>query len=65
MDELLIREQELRKNIADLLNSCGLPAFVVESVLKDVLQEVTLIKKQQYEEALKNVEKKKKEKNNG
>ena len=60
MDEILIQEQEVRKKIVDLLNDCGLPAIVVEPILKDVLQEVVLIKQQQYANALKNIEEKKK-----
>ena len=60
MDEILVQEQELRKKIADLLNEANLPAIVVEPILKDVLQEVILIKQQQYAQALKNIEEKKK-----
>lgn len=60
MDEILVQEQELRKKIADLLNEANLPAIVVEPILKDVLQEVVLIKQQQYANALKNIEEKKK-----
>lgn len=60
MDEILIQEQELRKKIAELINEANLPAIVVEPILKDVLQEVVLIKQQQYANALKNIEEKKK-----
>ena len=60
MDEILVQEQEVRKKIAELINEANLPATMVEAILKDVLQEVVVIKQQQYANALKNIEEKKK-----
>jgi hypothetical protein len=61
MDDILVREQELRMKMADLINEAHLPAIVIEPILKDILQEVTIIKQQQYMNALKNVKEKKKD----
>ncbi len=60
MDEILVQEQEVRKKIAELINEANLPATMVEAILKDVLQEIVIIKQQQYANALKNIEEKKK-----
>ena len=48
MDEILVQEQEVRKKIAELINEANLPATMVEAILKDVLQEIVIIKQQQY-----------------
>lgn len=41
--------QEFRENLVRLINSSGLPAFIIESVLKETLDEVTKIKQTQFE----------------
>ena len=60
MDEILVQEQELRKKMAELINEANLPGVIVEPILKDVLAEVVEVKRQQYVQALKNIENKKK-----
>lgn len=62
MEEILVQEQELRKKIAELINEANLPATMVEAILKDVLQEIVIIKQQQYANALKSIEEKKNKK---
>lgn len=41
--------QEFRDNLVRLINTSGLPAFIIESVLKETLDEVIKIKQTQFE----------------
>lgn len=41
--------QEFRENLVRLINSSGLPAFIIEPVLKETLDEVIKIKQTQFE----------------
>lgn len=43
-------KEDLERNLIDLCNNCGLPLFVVESILKDFTQEVHNASKKQLEE---------------
>ena len=44
----VVRQEFIEKLVADV-NNCGLPLFVVEPILKDLLNEVSAAVKQQYE----------------
>lgn len=41
--------QEFIEKIVEEINTCGLPLFVVEPILKDLLNEVSAAAKRQYE----------------
>lgn len=41
--------QEFIENLVNEINTCGLPLFVVEPILKDLLNEVSAAAKRQYE----------------
>jgi hypothetical protein len=41
--------QEFVEKMVDEINTCGLPLFVVEPILKDLLSEVSAAVKRQYE----------------
>lgn len=41
--------QEFVEKIVNEINTCGLPLFVVEPILKDLLNEVSAAVKRQYE----------------
>lgn len=41
--------QEFRENLVRLINTSGLPAFIIEPVLKETLDEVIKIKQTQFE----------------
>lgn len=44
---ITVARAEFVSNLADLINNSGLPAFVIESILKDMLYDVrTMCKKQ-------------------
>ena len=68
---ITVVREEMKAKIADIINTSGLPAFVIEPILNDFLIEVRNVAKhqyeydkQQYEMALKK-EIDKKENNNG
>lgn len=41
--------EDFKRDLADLINSSGLPAFVVEFVLQNYLNEAKAVAKKQYE----------------
>ena len=43
-----ITYEEFKKNMADLINNSGLPAFVIEAVLQNCLHDVNAITQAQY-----------------
>ena len=61
MEELIIKEREFRMGLVSLVNNSNLPAFIMKSTLKEILQEVTEIANQDYETAVANIQKKEKE----
>lgn len=46
---ITVVRQEFIENIVNEINTCGLPLFVVEPILKDLLNEVSIAAKRQYE----------------
>lgn len=44
-----VARQEFVDNLKILINSSELPAFIIEPILKDFLEEVKMIAKKQYE----------------
>ena len=40
--------EEFKQNLANLINNSGLPAFIVEPVLRDYLNEVQIMAQRQY-----------------
>lgn len=41
--------EEFKQNLASLINNCGLPAFVIEPILKDYSNEVKVLAQKQYQ----------------
>ena len=62
MEDLIIRESETRQKLADTINNSNLPAFILEPMIKDIYEQVTKIKEQQYNEAKASLEQKKEKK---
>ena len=46
---MTVKYEEFKRDLANLINNSGLPAFVVEPVLKDYLIEIKDVVKKQYE----------------
>ena len=66
MEELILKEREVREKIAEIINNSGLPAFVLKTIIKEFYEQLNVIEQQQYGEALNNRENiKGKEQNNG
>lgn len=56
--------EEFKRDLANLINNCGLPAFVIEPVLRDYTNEIKSLAQRQYQldkaeydESLKNADK--------
>jgi hypothetical protein len=56
--------EEFKRDLANLINNCGLPAFVIEPVLRDYTNEIKSLAQRQYQldkaeydESLKNSDK--------
>ena len=41
--------EEFKQDLANLINNSGLPAFIIEPVLKDYLNEIKLLAQRQYQ----------------
>lgn len=59
MEELIVKNQELREILVKDINSSQLPAFAIKNILKDLLEQINIIEKTQFEEAKKNIDNKK------
>lgn len=49
---LVILRQECYDAIANIINSAGLPAFIIEPILKEFLEETRIAMKNEYEMSL-------------
>ena len=43
-----LKIKDFKNNAVNLVNTSGLPLFVVEPILKDILDEVQMVSNQQY-----------------
>ncbi len=53
---ITVKHEEFIDNLMSLINGSGLPFFVVESVLSNILRNVSALRQQQYENDLKRYE---------
>lgn len=58
MEELIINERKFREDFANLINNAKLPAIIIKPIIKDMFEQLTIQEQQQYELAIKNMEKK-------
>lgn len=71
MDELIVKEREVKENLVRTINEAGLPAFILYTIIKDLEQQLNILQNQQYAEAKSRIEdkvkqnKKAEEDNNG
>lgn len=59
MEELIVKNQELREILVKDINGSQLPAFAIKNILKDLLEQINIIDISQFEEAKKNIDNKK------
>ena len=53
MEELILKEREFKEKIIELINSYNLPAILIKPVIKEVLEQLTIIEQSQYQAAKK------------
>ena len=46
---ITVVREETKRGLIDLINNSGLPAFVVEPIIEDILIEIKNVAKKQYE----------------
>lgn len=63
MEEIIIKEKEVREKIINIINSSELPAFILKPIIKDLYEQLNNIEEQQYQQAIQSkINKEKKEK---
>ena len=62
MEDIIIKQVELKKNIEEIINKAQLPAFVLVPIVKDLLAQLSIAEVQQYNQALKTKEETKEKK---
>ena len=65
MDELIIKEDDMRHEIEDLINKSQLPAFILEPIFKEAYEQLLSLKVQQLNTAKENTNKKEVKKEKG
>ena len=58
MDELILKERDIREKIVELINNSGLPAVMLKPIFKEMYEQICKIEEEQYNIALKNKGKK-------
>lgn len=70
MEELILKEREVREQLVELVNSSQLPAIILKPMFKEVLEQLNIIEETQYNQAKKlqldkEIDKERKEEENG
>ena len=66
MEEIIVKKGEFEEKIVELINSSGLPAFIIKPIAKEIYEQCLIQEQNQYEQAKKKIEEnKEKEKENG
>ncbi len=64
MEEVIIKNMEIKQKLADLINESELPAFILKPTFKDIYEQLNLLEKQQYQKVVASKEKKEEAKEN-
>ena len=51
MEEIILKERQLKENLAQVVNECELPAFIIKSDLKELYEQIALLEQRQYQQA--------------
>jgi len=51
MEEVILKEREVREKIVDVINTSGLPAIILKPIIKEVYEQLINVETQQYEHA--------------
>lgn len=57
MNDLILKNREVKEKIIKIINSSNLPAFILRSILKDLFEELELFDNEEYSKALNEKEK--------
>ena len=61
MEDLIIQAHEIKQELVNTINNSGLPAFVLEPIIKDIYEQILKEDNRQYQEAIQTKEQKKEE----
>lgn len=62
MEEIILKERQVREQIVKTINDSKLPAFILKPIFKDFYDQLNNLEAQQYNMAKENAEKKKEKK---
>lgn len=51
MEELILKEREVREKLVELVNNSQLPALVLKPMFKEILDQLNIIEETQYNQA--------------
>lgn len=51
MEEIILKERELKEKLVQTINSSKLPAFILKPMLKELYEQLNMLEQQQYEQA--------------
>lgn len=51
MEELILKEREVREQLVELVNNSQLPAIILKPMFKEVLEQLNIIEETQYNQA--------------
>lgn len=57
MEEIIIKERQLREDISKLINDAKLPAIILKPILKEFYEQILILEQQQYEQVRQAIEK--------
>lgn len=60
MEDVIIRTNETKQKLVDTINESGLPAFILNSIIKELQQQLEQLEQSQLQQALQNKEEKEK-----
>lgn len=51
MEELILKEREIREKLVELVNNSQLPAIILKPMFKEILDQLNIIEETQYNQA--------------
>lgn len=63
MEELILKERELKEEIVQAINRASLPAVMIKPIINELLIQITALEQEQYEQAKINRQKEQEERN--
>lgn len=54
MEEIILKQRDFKEKLVGLVNQIELPAFLISPVVKELLEQLTILEEQEYLKALEN-----------